>query len=1678
MKENQAPTAIIANTSHETKNEKKFTTDKNVSLKDETSTLVKNENKVTIKNDLFSNQQTTAIASSSSASSSAAAASFRPQLPPDQNDDIMIIEESNNLPTVDIKPKINLFPDISENLPISSSNIDDNVTFQPALEFLTKTSTLIKQSPPLTKYSNNFQRKQQTSQNLCEQSSLNEASKEHLSPSVQKSPAPLKTQSCLSGSSQSVQSGIVLDRKENLPSNIKTNFLSVKEVKRELTTSDTFACEPQILDQNKAYCSTSHSIAHSFLSNTEKPLTHNEIHHNPKPLDCNSKNNSQSSPTNEYTLETCCNLDEQLAKEIKFETLPITFKGSGIKQEILDTPNENETFNCHPEVFSEVDNLSSQKNLSIHSPNVNKINLINHSNYNLLTISDSDNDELNVPLYPSHCDNQTRDINSKEETANIHTQKEIKTKNYSSENILPYNNHNLLQKNTVKKVEDCVNLSSKNFTRQNSSESIKHPSTSQQENENLGLSDTYIQGITEKFKLKKCEVKVKRLFKKLKLKTNDKKKENLIQAKETGNDLKPHGKSSKRSIDELETRIDNVFDCKRKKSFNESSNLHSDSESTDQESLEPFLKKPTQKMENTDDKELDKYFEDDTNSENCSFNIRRIKKENLENDSAGIYSQIDEIILISSDEEDSKDMSKDTSFGPLPFEIEDDSEDEDFELPNLMSYLDSSNDAIKMGIDAETQKERKSIDDIDERKNEEEPSKSEELWWPILSQEFFDDYDQVDAGKNDIEIEPKESNSSIEKSLKQIIDKINSRPVAKSKLTEPKLPPKKTRRKNDSKDKSKQNNLNEPTITSMAITLEQFYLNTVEADKVETRETDFKKIEEQVVPCSSKSTQNLAHGKRKSSNNIRKTLLKTHNLDMYKITNKKPMHHVEKGASTSHQTQNNKDSRQKNSISIQSKNIEKIPEKTIRKGIAKTTNVSRSQKLTEVDMFGSINPVQAKKNSNYKIPKRGKNRNLNKSESEYNETSSVLNETNFNSRNYCSSGKISTEGKMLTFEKQSHKSSFKTIVAQKKKKVVRFDEAKLESIKIISPRTSRDYVGPQNISLREKYLNNFSHASSIMGIPQEFIYKVLQWNYDWLKVYNSKKSNGNVQQPPVCEKTVLPTLTHYTSFDSYKDTFSTLMYYEVWEHIYKDWEQHLQTNAWFVCQIDSIKNSYNASLKFSHVKMFGLITNKMSLEAKHPPLGSLIVMKHKNRDSSLSIHTFGYIDKVTKRKAQIIPEHLKRVSPREANTTIIFDILFSKSYVQKIVPTTLVSISNVSYIRPNIRAFECLCSLPLSQLCPHILNPSDLGVFKNRSSSEYLINQISLNDSQKKAVMQIGSDCLNSRELPQINLIHGPPGTGKTRVISALVAQINSIFKDSKFASFRRILLCAPSNVAVDELVIKLADLKKLGIYLNIVRVGAKQGAHPKAKEYSLDFLTNKELSKKPVHFNHGIQLELEKKSRYIEEAVNEYEMALKNKESPEEIFKKQNRMVALLRSKKEFEESAKVGFDPSKRKNYLQCQEMILKKAEIIAVTLASCLSGAFYEVFRKETSSFACCIVDEAGQCKETETWFPLRLGVKKLILVGDHQQLPATVLSQLSQGKKLHQSLFERVYHHIGIERNHLEVIHCLDTQYRMHESVAAWPSRHFYNNTLITPKSITQQRNYALHPYLIFDVVVSV
>ncbi len=281
-----------------------------------------------------------------------------------------------------------------------------------------------------------------------------------------------------------------------------------------------------------------------------------------------------------------------------------------------------------------------------------------------------------------------------------------------------------------------------------------------------------------------------------------------------------------------------------------------------------------------------------------------------------------------------------------------------------------------------------------------------------------------------------------------------------------------------------------------------------------------------------------------------------------------------------------------------------------------------------------------------------------------------------------------------------------------------------------------------------------------------------------------------------------------------------------------------------------------------------------------------------------------------------------------------------------------------------------------------------------------------LNDSQVEAVNRM----LSARD---VAFIHGPPGTGKT---TTLVQVIRQTLREEP-----QVLVCAPSNAAVDLLVDKLFEAG-----VSVIRIG-----HPaRVTEQTLSKTLDARIA---AHPHYG---DLRAMRRQMEQARS---MASKYKRNYGWQQKEQRRLL--------MQEARTLKADADTLEFYIIND--LLQHAQAICCTLV----GSSHPILRGRT--FRTAFVDEAGQALEPACWIPI-LRSQRVIFAGDHQQLPPTIKSVEAGRDGLSETLFEK-----GMARQG----HCtsmLEVQYRMHDDIMRFPSAYFYRGRLTAHASVRSQR----------------
>lgn len=270
---------------------------------------------------------------------------------------------------------------------------------------------------------------------------------------------------------------------------------------------------------------------------------------------------------------------------------------------------------------------------------------------------------------------------------------------------------------------------------------------------------------------------------------------------------------------------------------------------------------------------------------------------------------------------------------------------------------------------------------------------------------------------------------------------------------------------------------------------------------------------------------------------------------------------------------------------------------------------------------------------------------------------------------------------------------------------------------------------------------------------------------------------------------------------------------------------------------------------------------------------------------------------------------------------------------------------------------------------------------------------VALNRSQRRAVnIAIGTH--------PIALVHGPPGTGKTRTLVEVIAQA--------VARREKVLACAMSNTAVDHLAMGLV---RAG--LKIVRLGHPSRVATGVADRSLDALIAANKASQRAE-------SWQKEARRLRDKIRSGQRRLSGAE-------KHGMYIEARR------------LEQDARDHLARTQHMLLESASVICATAA----GADARILGQRR--FDLVVLDEATQCPD-----PLALAAfaraPKVVLAGDPEQLPPTVLDMDAARDGLASTFFERA------AVAHPSACHMLTVQYRMHASLMRFPSETRYGGKL--------------------------
>ena len=258
-----------------------------------------------------------------------------------------------------------------------------------------------------------------------------------------------------------------------------------------------------------------------------------------------------------------------------------------------------------------------------------------------------------------------------------------------------------------------------------------------------------------------------------------------------------------------------------------------------------------------------------------------------------------------------------------------------------------------------------------------------------------------------------------------------------------------------------------------------------------------------------------------------------------------------------------------------------------------------------------------------------------------------------------------------------------------------------------------------------------------------------------------------------------------------------------------------------------------------------------------------------------------------------------------------------------------------------------------------------------------------LNHTQEEAVNRV----LWAKD---VAVVHGPPGTGKTTTL------VEAIYETLRREN--QVLVCAQSNMAVDWISEKLVDRG-----INVLRIGNPTRVNDKMLSFTYE-------------------------RRF--EAHPDYEMLWSIRKAIRELRAHRKRGDEKYHQKIERLKERATELE-------VRINAQLFGEARVIACTLVGSANHLL------EGQKFGTLFIDEAAQALEAACWIPIRR-VSRVVLAGDHCQLPPTVKSIAALKGGLGKTLMERIV------ENKPEVVTLLKMQYRMNEEIMRFSSDWFYGN----------------------------
>ncbi|KAL8279185.1 hypothetical protein RQP46_008441 [Phenoliferia psychrophenolica] len=603
--------------------------------------------------------------------------------------------------------------------------------------------------------------------------------------------------------------------------------------------------------------------------------------------------------------------------------------------------------------------------------------------------------------------------------------------------------------------------------------------------------------------------------------------------------------------------------------------------------------------------------------------------------------------------------------------------------------------------------------------------------------------------------------------------------------------------------------------------------------------------------------------------------------------------------------------------------------------------------------------------------------------------------------------------------------------AQKSPKMKKTERRGIKIMEQEGPAFSRGVRGPNARPGREE--QQAANAARLRGV-QDFSHlhrQILQWDIT---------HDGPL--PPHMTAEPRPVPSTFASAEDYFAAYEPLLLIECWEQLRQAKQEAANESQPVPVDIagrQDVDDFTDVFLTIEH----GKLPDRFYLNES-----DLVLLRQGPRQTMARVHAYG-------RKREFVEVTLRCHLGNDVTNASAG--LFARTKWEVVKLYTLSTIH---------REYSALQTLRYLDLCSEILTPrAPPRLEVDARILERTMKAHQVNEPQARAI-------LGSLKTQGFSLIQGPPGTGKTKTILGLIGA----FVDSRprvataitvgkptpagaTAPVAKVLLCAPSNAAVDEVAKRLMggirDSNGTLYTPKVVRIGSDAAVDISVKPIFIDELVQRELNgasdgKEDATAAQarmqGMRTEVDglrgdRDAKHAEidalshNDARRLELVAELKVVKSRIFQ----ISQQLDSEKDKAQQTKRAMDAQQRKVRMK----ILSEADVICATL----SGAGHDYMSQLPFDFETVIIDEAAQSIELSSLIPLKYGCKRCILVGDPLQLPPTVISRSAGRAGYDRSLFVRM-----MSRGP-NAVHLLSIQYRMHSHISAFPSAAFYDRRLI-------------------------